>query len=232
MSISADFEPVIHRRQGILWQYGEQFPEKNIKVKLVYDKLHVGGNSYIYCLRSDRMVSARQSLSASRRTPWCHSRKEQRFSTVPPFWQTTVASDIKAGRLTVDTVFYFVLVLRLEQRHCYLLILPVQNCFVALSLIFRKDRSYSREAGRGVLIAISKWIIPPVIPVGTDLEILCFRQELLKSSLLIGACCRPPPPLDAYFVSRLCECVESVTCRFLQGCDVVSGGDFNYPGIL
>lgn len=49
VSISEDFTPRTRLHRSKLWQFNEQFRERNIKVNLVFDKLYADGKQFCYC---------------------------------------------------------------------------------------------------------------------------------------------------------------------------------------
>lgn len=53
ISISEDYSEKIRFHRKKLWQYSQTFRDKNMKVRLSYDKLFAGGNTYIYNEESD-----------------------------------------------------------------------------------------------------------------------------------------------------------------------------------
>lgn len=48
VSISVDSTPETRLHRSKRWQFSEQFKESDIKVKLVYDKLHADGKQFCY----------------------------------------------------------------------------------------------------------------------------------------------------------------------------------------
>ncbi|KAM7286061.1 uncharacterized protein ISCGN_032946 [Ixodes scapularis] len=56
VSISEDFTARVCFHRSKLWHFSKQFREKNIKVKLVYDKLYADGKQYSYCSDSDEII--------------------------------------------------------------------------------------------------------------------------------------------------------------------------------
>lgn len=57
--ISEDFSDKVRSARQKLWEFAEQFRESGTKYKIIYNKLHVGTQSFIYDSASDSVVSLR-----------------------------------------------------------------------------------------------------------------------------------------------------------------------------
>lgn len=57
--ISEDFSDKVRSARQKLWEFAEQFRESGTKYKIIYDKLNVGTQSFIYDSASDSVVSLR-----------------------------------------------------------------------------------------------------------------------------------------------------------------------------
>lgn len=57
--ISAYFSDKVRSARQKLWEFAEQFRESGTKYKIIYNKLHVGTQSFIYDSASDTVVSLR-----------------------------------------------------------------------------------------------------------------------------------------------------------------------------
>lgn len=79
------------------------------------------------------------------------------------------------------------------------------------------------------MIAVRNSLIFQVIQNDSELEILWCRVKSQFSSVIIGACYRPPNSPSS-FVDLINESIDYTASRY-NNCAMIFAADFNYPGI-